>query len=351
MASTTPIGIVGCGAASLLLLLLLSTEGVPPQDITIIDPYFDGGDLQRSWAGVRSNTQWRQLCSALQSLNPAWKVPLGKWAPTETVPLAGLIRTLRESVNSYLQKCVLVYDTAWSATYTTCWEIQCKSGKFTTDLLFVCTGSQPKTLSLPIPSIPLVKALTTDGLKHYVEPQNHVIVFGCQHSGTLVIDALLKVGCQHITVIHRHSAEKPFLFARDGEYDGIKEESEAIADRILKEQPSSVEFVSQSDFAKLARALRTADWVVYSIGFSAREQLRIYSGGLQVSLADYDASTGRLPTVSGFAWGFGIAFPNRAPDGIHYDVSLHSFAQHILNQRTEILEAYRSASSTKITNT
>ncbi len=348
----TPIGIVGCGAASLLLLLLFSQEGIPPHDITIIDPSFDGGDLQRSWGPIRSNTRWQSLVDAIQSLNPSWKDTLLKYNPNETVPLSTLIRTLREAVNPYLQKCVLVYDTAVEANFTTdSWELVCKQ-KYRVNLLFVCTGSQPKSLSLPIPSIPLANALTSERLKHYVEPHNRVVVFGCQHSGTLVLKSLLELGCQQTTVIHRHSSnENPFLFARDGEYDGIKEEAAEIADKILRERPASIEFVQQHEFVKVAKALRTADWVVYSVGFTPRTDLRIQSNGIPVALGDYEPKTGRIPTATGYAWGFGIAFPNRAPDEKHYDVSIHSFAQHILNQKAELLEKYRSVISTKITNT
>lgn len=348
----TPITILGCGAATHLLLLMFSSEDIPPQHITVIDPSFDGGDLQRSWACVRSNTHWRKLCESIESVNPAWKDKLGKWALSETVPLYVLIQTLREATQAYLQKCNLIYDTAICATYTNSWEVVCgKSSKVTSEMLFVCVGSEPKSLHLPIPTIPLSKALCAESLAQYIKPHEHVLVFGAQHSGTLVIDSLLKAGCAHISVVYRNEKGSPFLFARDGEYDGIKEESEIIADRLLKEKPPSVDFLHQSDFQSLARALRTADWVVYAIGFTQRTGCRIVSAGAPVQLEHYDAGTGKLPTVGGTAWGFGIAFPNRAPDGKHYDVSLHSFAQHILNQKTEILEKYASVISVKITNT
>lgn len=350
----TPIIVIGCGAASLLLLHLFSHEGVPPHHITIIDPTFEGGDLQRCWAPIRSNTPWMRLGEAIGRLNPAWKeLAKSNWNPSETVPLFALIRTLRESIRSYLERCVLVYDTAIAARYTSCWEVECPSaGIQKGNLLFLCVGSEPKSLQLPIPSIPLAKALTSQTLRQYVEPHNRVLVFGCQHSGTLVINSLVEIGCEHITVIHRHSNNaNPFLFARQGEYDGIKEEAENIADKLLRETPAGLEFVNHQEIGKVAKALRTADWVVYAMGFTPRVSCRIYSGNDPVSIEAYDATTGRLPMPSGVAWGFGIAFPNRAPDGIHYDVSLHSFADHIANQKSTILEQYRSVISAKITNT
>ncbi len=289
------------------------------------------------------------MCEAIVSLNPAWKDKEKRWNPNETVPLYVLIRTLREATQAYLMKCTLLFDTAISASFTDCWEIQTRgSVKVKSHILFMCTGSEAKGLNLPIPTIPLQHALSPSSLHKYIEPHHHVLVFGAQHSGTIVLDSLLKTGCRKVTVVHRH--EKPFLFARDGEYDGIKEESEQIANRLLAETPSELEFIQEKAIQKLAGALRSADWAVYAIGFSPQTECRVLSGGASINLADYDSTTGKLPTA-GSAWGFGIAFPSRAPDGKHYDVSLHSFAQHILNQKDAILEKYRFVGSTKITNT
>ncbi len=345
----TPIVIIGCGAASLLLLFLFQTEGIPAHHITIIDPFFDGGDLQRTWSSVKSNTHWRKFYEAMISINPAWKATETEWNLDETLPLSGLIRALREAVNPFLLKCEKVVDRVTSVIFTDCWEIQTHTGeKIQGQLLFLCTGSDPKSLNLPIPTIPLQNALSPFSLQSYVEPKHKILLFGTAHSGTLVIDSLLKVGCRKIYAVYRH--EKPFLFAKDGEYDGIKEESEQIANRLLTGQPKELEFVHEKDVQKMAKALRSVDWVIYAIGFAQRKNYQVMSGGTFVSLEDYDPMTGKLPTA-GPAWGFGIAFPNRAPDGKHYDVSLHSFAQHILNQKAEMLEKYRSIASTKITNT
>jgi hypothetical protein len=37
------------------------------------------------------------------------------------------------------------------------------------------------------------------------------------------------------------------------------------------------------------------------------------------------------------AWAFGIAYPNLATDGIHYDVSIPAFTKHIQNHLPDIL--------------
>ena len=53
--------IIGSGAAGILLLLNLQKVSYPPGQVTILDPYHDGGDLTRKWGSVRSNIIWRQV--------------------------------------------------------------------------------------------------------------------------------------------------------------------------------------------------------------------------------------------------------------------------------------------------
>jgi cation diffusion facilitator CzcD-associated flavoprotein CzcO len=65
--------IVGTGAAGLLLLHMFQAEGIPPEEILCIDPFFDGGDLQRQWRFVGSNTPWARVVETIQTFNPAWK--------------------------------------------------------------------------------------------------------------------------------------------------------------------------------------------------------------------------------------------------------------------------------------
>jgi hypothetical protein len=36
-------------------------------------------------------------------------------------------------------------------------------------------------------------------------------------------------------------------------------------------------------------------------------------------------------------WGFGIAYPSQAPDGIHWDVGVSSFLEHIHGQTSSIV--------------
>lgn len=326
----TPITIIGTGAAGLILLHMFQEANVIPDDITCIDPNFIGGALQTHWPTVISNTKWCKLQESMKLLHPNWKDTTQN-SPDSTTPLSEIIHSLRNPVRQYLNQCQLyaAHVTSISQdTHTNLWTISTDQGiSHTTHILFICTGSKEKTLSLPIPAIPLRNALSFHDLQTIVKPSDKIVVFGTQHSGCLVIGNLHKIGC-HVMSIFK--GKTPFLFARDGEYDGIKEDAATIADSILEGKFTKVEQISFSDIQALSSAIRKADWVIYAIGFSPSHDF---------SLGSYDSVTGKFPMKKN-AWGFGIAFPSSAPDSIHYDVGIVSFTAHILKQRSEILERY-----------
>ena len=327
--------IVGMGAAGLLLLHMFRAEGVPPNEILCIDPFFDGGDLQREWRFVISNTPWSKVIETIQLFNPTWKDTTGN-DPTKTTPLFQAIRAVRESVQDYLHKCQLVTGIATNFRYIATegntnetWKVDVSSKTYEGKLLFLCFGAKAKTLALPIPSIPLSTALHLPSLTAVVNKKDRVLVFGTMHSGTLILENLNTIGCKTAAI---YRGAKPFLFARDGEYDGIKEEAATIADAILASQHKNLTLVQADDMAGLANALRTADWVIYAIGFEQEGKSPLLHDGL----------TGRLSPPS--SWGFGLAFPNTTtlPDGtVHKDVSLLAFATHISKQRQDIMAEWR----------
>jgi hypothetical protein len=79
------------------------------------------------------------------------------------------------------------------------------------------------------------------------------------------------------------------------------------------------------------RQTKLADAVIYAIGFESRDPF---------GLSLYDGQTGQIQGTSN-AWGFGIAYPNKATDGIHWDVSIPAFQAHIEKQMPNILSLLR----------
>ena len=331
----TQICIIGAGATGLLMLLLLQDFGIDMSKVTIIDPYFDGGDLARRWTAVISNTPWSKTVDSLKQAFPSLVIPEGI-VPTQTTPLIDIANLLRTLTGPALKQVTQIQGMAIESNYDTVtnrWTITVDSGgvvqEIQTAKLIFAQGAEPKTLNLSIPSIPLEIALDATRLKHYIKPADKVLIFGTMHSGTIVIQNLAMLGAETTAY---YNSEKPFYWARDNAYDGIKAEAAEIADKIMAGDIPVV-LVQTKDTAKVIRTSRDAKWVIYAMGFNPRS-IRITVDGIKSS-TDYDELTGRF--LKAPAWGFGIAYPNRAPDGIHWDVSVAAFLEHMKTQLSKII--------------
>lgn len=319
--------IIGSGAAGLLLLLNLEKANVDPSCITIVDPTHTGGDLSNRWSSVRSNTTWRQIFEAIPSRN-SFAHPWSSLNPEEPVELKYIIRYLQACTRDYMSKAKLRTDRVVHVEQTeTRWKIVLEHAKqcVLADVVFFCQGSEPKSLDLPFPSIPLDIALDKHRLSDHVVSGQHILVFGTAHSGPLVVRNLVDLGA---TITNFYATDQPFYFDRDGHYDGIKKDAAGIADTILQGGYPTVTMESVHDMSALIRASKSADACIYACGFEPRK--------IQGQWSQYDAATGRIQGTSS-AWGFGIAYPNRAPDGHHFDVSVPAFQAHIQKQMPEIL--------------
>ena len=326
--------IIGAGATGLLLLLLLQEANIPMSRITIIDPHFDGGDLARRWTAVISNTPWSKTVDSLKLACPSLVIP-ERFDPTSTTPLAEIAHLLRFLATPILKKLTQIQGRLISANYNSSlniWKLSLESGQtMETRKLILTQGSEPKGMDLPIPSIPLEIALDASRLKNYVKKDDTVIVFGTMHSGTIVIQNLALMNAK---VTAYYNTPKPFYWSRDNHYDGIKADAADIADRIT-DGSLPVTLVPIQDTAKLIRTSQDADWVVYAMGFTPRK-IPLSIDGIPCSSTEYDGENGRL--LHAPAWGFGVAYPNRAPDGIHWDVSVASFLDHMKRQIPNIID-------------
>jgi hypothetical protein len=232
-----------------------------------------------------------------------------------------------------MSKTLLRTDTVISAVQENgIWKLQLKHSKqpHIFDVVFFCHGSEPRSLDLPFPSISLDIALDIRRLSDYIKPEQHILVFGTAHSGPLVVKNLCELGA---TVTNFYATDKPFYFDRDGEYDGVKQDAAVIADAMLNGSLPRVTLESVHDMSAMIRASKSADACIYACGFEPRS--------IQEEWKRYDGFTGRIEGTSN-AWGFGIAYPNKAPDGVHWDVSVPAFQAHIEKQMPEILALLRS---------
>ena len=331
----TNICIVGAGVTGLSMLLLLQESGTDLSKVVIVDPHFDGGDLARKWTAVQSNTPMTKTTNAIAATCPSISA-LATYAGT--TKLIDIIHLLRSLAAPLLQKVRQVQGTVVTANFSTYmqqWTIQARAGgkpiELTSRRLILAQGSDPKTMDLSLPSIPLEVAIDSSRLQHYIKPGARAVVFGTMHSGTLVIRNLVRCGA---SVVAYYASPEPFYWDRDGHYDGIKEEAAQIADEIVARR-IPVELVPVSDTATVIRTSHTADWAVYAMGFQPRDAALSVDAILRSAL-EYDGQTGALTHVPA-AWGFGVAYPNAAPDGVHWDVSVAAFLEHMKKQMPAII--------------
>jgi len=319
--------IIGAGVTGLILLLMLTQAGVQPQDIAIIDPHFDGGDICRKWGAIRSNTHWGKTISTLRQVLPGITIPdsFNLEATTSLSAIGDLLIGLTaplpvKRIHGFVTR--LESKGKWTVEYYA-------NGSRTLEasVVILAQGSEPKIGSLPIPSIPLECALDSR-IQEYLKPDDHVVLFGTMHSGTLVMKNLNDLSIRTTAV---YKGSQPFIWDRDGAYDGIKQEAAEIADAV---QVGAYKKLTLIPIAELDR-VAGATWAVYAMGFTPR-LIEVVVDGKPV--LNYDGKTGKLGPG---AWGFGIAYPNLAPDGIHWDVSVAAFALHIEGQISSILQTLR----------
>jgi hypothetical protein len=336
------ISILGFGAAGVLLCFELLKHGVDSSTITIIDSFFDGGALLRSWGAIYSNTTCQQILDTFQgypSLTGLTKSLSEKYAPTDRITLSDIGLLLKQTIKYLPDDICLVQDTCTRVQKTsTGWRLTCKSITISSDVVFLCQGGQQKQFDVGTSSIPLEVALDSSRLARYVQPGQRIVVFGLAHSGTLVVKSLLQLHCV-VSVIYK--GKTPFQFARDGYYDGIKEESAEIADGFLQTCPPHLEFIQCSDFPKVVKAVQRASWIIPTIGFEASPiQIEVQDNQI-CSYLSYSPESAQLQDN---LYGFGLAYPGvtALDDGIHKDVSLPSFKAQIQRCLPNILSKIRN---------
>jgi hypothetical protein len=327
-------GVVGFGIAGQLLILELIERGVQPSQIVILDETLIGGALITHYGSVLSNTPWWKTRKALAEYRP--------WAADAL--LKGDSQYSSESCMPVREIATLCYATAIKAAasiekITTSvlraeyssefWTLHHTFGEVKVKTLFLTTGAIEKTLELSMPIIPLQQALDKNQLSSIVSQDDKVVVFGTAHSGTVILKHLNELG---VSAIGIYKTKTPFLFERDGEYDGVKEESARIADAILQGQYPNITLISWSDPLQVHKSLTKATKAICCVGFRKRP-----TAGLDLSYSSQNAAL----TAYERCYGYGIAFPGTTEvNGKTYtDVSVLSFQEQIRRTLPAILQS------------
>ena len=334
-----PITIVGFGMAGQFLLSHI-TQIVSRNQISIIDPDFIGGDLQRHYSSIHSNTTIQQTVTALDSLPTIWsqasKLIQLKGESKSTLPLGLLTSEIHHVGISLLDGCTCHYDTLNRAQWDSDknkWNLILLNGaSYTTDIICLCTGILPRQEDYGIPTIPLSKALNFVGLQPILRSGDTVTVLGSSHSGTLILKNLKEIPNINTTCIYK---TQPFKYAKDGNANGIKEESAAIADSIQRGDYTSLKMISTNDLPALSKTFRTSSWIIQATGFKASFPDLIDSSGIRYTYT-WDQVTGKSLTMES-VYAFGACVTNQQGD-----VSIGAFAEQLKTRWPTLLERLKS---------
>ncbi len=324
---------IGYGVATMCALLALPSH---IKKIAVIDPYGGSGTLLRHYATVQSNTTWSQFIDAITPYTAPAKLQAlrDKHSPEATTTLGELIRSFKSIIPE--NEVYRIVATAKEAHFKDgSWNINLDNkSSIKTNKLILCTGAQPLTLNYPIPQLPLENVLNAATLSAVARPLDTIVIVGASHSGTLAAARAAEAGL-NVSLVYRGD-RAPFKYARDGHYDGIKQESAIIADKIMAGEMPTVKVINKEDDVR--SALLTADWITYACGFEPAKTIKLCVDGTEVNAGAYDSTTGKL-TEASQAWGFGIAYPNSTVIGTatYYDVSLPAFLAHISRNLSAII--------------
>jgi hypothetical protein len=320
--------VVGLGPAGCIFLACLPPEKLHT-GIIAIERACVGGDLARLYGNVVANLTRTEMETAFQKV-PAWATlqtfrHFEKYAPHQCPLLSDVCLQLRECMAPILAKITVRFAEVEKIQRTdNLWRISLKKEQLQTSKLIVCTGATPTQFDLPKSVIPLEIALSLPDLRQFIHPSHRIAVFGSSHSGTIVLRNIKDCGCENVTAFYKDPT--PFRWARDGDPEGLKQESAVIADEIVAGAWGSKTptLVHSSNMGSVLRHVMSADYVVYAMGFESRYP------AIEGATFRHDSQTGAL--CEG-AWGFGIGFPAmyKTPSGtMAPDVGFGQFADHIV---------------------
>ncbi len=335
------IALIGWGVAHMLFAAhLIIQQGINPQQLIIIDTFQDGGALQRSWATVCSNTTYQQFLTAVEQVGLQLSIHDKQLYPADSqTPLYILCQLLHNAIKPYIVRSEKIYDSVESLHLeNNNWQIICKNRQIQSavDICSLAPGADPRVLQTGIPQIPLSAAINANILHTYLSPNKHIALFGSAHSATLIAQNLVMAKC---TVSMIYLGEKPFFYASEGAYDGIKHEAEHIARQISVDgMGGAVQLINYNETLDVHNALLKADYSICACGFDTSNVPKVYVNKELINTKKglkYNPANGEIaPRL----YGWGICFPSISIiDGKSYmDVSIPAFASHIIAQTQQI---------------
>jgi hypothetical protein len=332
--------ILGFGLAGQLLYLELIYANISPNEILCIDKSWLGGDLIELWPSVISNTPYYKTRQALEKY-PSAKQSIAKgdslYKLDECFPVGKMSSLVYNSVNPILLKrhCLKTTVNELIRNDSTYWSIVHSTGTSKATTVFLTQGCVPKSLDACLPTIPLNQALDVHTLNTQLSTYTNpcVSVFGCSHSGVIILDNLNSLNIPTYAI---YKTDVPFYYESDGIFGGLKERTEAIARSITTHTPANMKLIKWSDTISVYNALQKSTHVIYAIGFEPRK-IKITYNSLTIDSSSY-SQNGQITNTTNL-YGFGIAYPKKSviDSKEHTIVSILAFQEHIVNCLPSIL--------------
>ena len=311
------LAIVGLGPAGIFTLASLPEELLP--ETLILERACIGGDLSSQYSSVVANITKEDFIRLFRTI-PKWTnetFPEFNTYTDNTAPkLADVCKILRRLAKPDIQKAHL-HTVALTnlVQQDNGWNLVTAKETYQAKRVILCLGATPKSMDLPLPSIPLPIALSPTQLAHSVTSTETIVVFGTSHSGTLILNNLKMLGCERVYAVYR--GKQPFN-------TGVKLAAAAIANEILTNAWGNLTptLINYDDFATIYRILSKADMVIYAVGFEPRTFTYTNQAGI------CNPVTNNTPGV----YGFGIGRPRatQTPTGeTMFDIGFEAFIKAI----------------------
>ncbi len=326
--------VVGAGAAGILAVGKLLSEGVAGDEILWCDPHFRVGALGASWSNVMSNTVAQLFTDFLNNITAfnyhsiEESCSLAGCVQTETCRLQEVVTPLQHITDHLQQQVCAVRDVVGSIAHEAgAWTLRGRAQALHAKQVILATGAKAKTLSYPdVETIDLATALDSERMSTKINANDIVAVFGASHSAIMAVRHALEAGAKEVVNFYLHPVK--YAMKVDGwvlyNDTGLKgTTAQWSRENITGTVPPKLTRVYASD-KNVEDNLSRCTKAVYAIGFEANKiAIENYP---EVS---YNPHNG---IIAPGLFGLGIAYPESYTDpfGNHEcRVGLHKFMLYL----------------------
>lgn len=309
--------VVGAGPAGIAAVGKLLDNGILPDRILWLDPYFDVGDLGAFWFTVSSNTKvkfFNHFLLNVKSFNykeSASQFKLNQLHEDETCTLTHVVEPLQWITNHLLTKVKAVKTTVHKmALSERVWALSSSHECYKAQNVILATGALPSSLDYPgLDVIPFYDAIDKKKLAAQVNNKNTYGVFGSSHSALIIVRYLVELGMNKVINFYR----SPCRYAIELDdwilFDntGLKGDTALwVRENIDGILPANLVRYTASK-QNIDRYLPECDQVIYAVGFEKRKNIVI---------GDYEEThyNPHIGIIGPGLFGLGIAYPECKTD-------------------------------------